>query len=77
MPLLGDVKDKKILDVGAGTGRLALRLAKLGAEVMALDVSEEMIKKIKKDLKITPVSQIGGRMGGNAGRPAAESGTLS
>ncbi len=47
LSLLGDVNNKKILDVGAGTGRLASRLVKLGAEVTALDVSEEMLKRIK------------------------------
>lgn len=50
LPLLGDVKNKKILDVGAGTGRLALRLAKAGAEVTALDVSEKMLEKIKIEI---------------------------
>lgn len=53
LPLLGDLSGKKILDVGAGTGRLAIRLAKFGGEVTALDVSEEMLKKIKnKNSKI-------------------------
>ncbi len=53
LPLLGDFKDKKVLDVGAGNGRLAGRLAGLGAEVTALDVSEEMLKRIKnKEIKI-------------------------
>ncbi len=47
LPLLGDVKEKKILDVGAGTGRLAVRLANLGAEVTALDISEVMVDKLK------------------------------
>ncbi len=44
LPLFGDVKNKKILDVGAGTGRLALALSNIGAEVTALDVSFEMLK---------------------------------
>jgi len=48
---LGDVKDKKILDVGAGTGRLSLRLAERGAEVTALDVSEEMLNMLKQKVK--------------------------
>lgn len=44
LPLFGDIKNKKILDVGAGTGRLALKLSNLGATVTALDVSFEMLK---------------------------------
>ncbi len=48
LSLLGEVKEKKILDVGAGTGRLAVRLANLGAEVTALDISEVMVDKLKK-----------------------------
>ena len=45
LPMLGDLKNKKVLDVGAGTGRLALRMAKLDAQVTALDISEEMLEK--------------------------------
>jgi superfamily II DNA or RNA helicase len=37
-----------------------------GYTIYKSDYSAEMIKKIKKDLKITPVSQMGGRMGGNS-----------
>jgi ubiquinone/menaquinone biosynthesis C-methylase UbiE len=48
IPLLGDIKGKNILDVGAGTGRAAAPLAKMGAEVTALDVSEQMLKELKK-----------------------------
>jgi len=48
MPLLGDLHGKKILDAGAGTGRLAAELARLSADVTALDVSEEMLKVLKK-----------------------------
>lgn len=48
LPLLGDVSNKKILDVGAGTGRLSVKLAKLGANITALDVSDKMLEKIKK-----------------------------
>lgn len=56
LPLLGEVKDKKILDVGAGTGRLAIRLAKAGAKVTALDVSEAMLNKLKaKSYKLKAV----------------------
>lgn len=49
LPLLGDVKNKTILDVGAGTGRLAVELAKFGGtQVTALDVSEKMLERLKK-----------------------------
>jgi len=51
IPLLGNVKGLKILDVGAGTGRLSIPLAKAGASVTALDVSEEMSRKIKNKNK--------------------------
>jgi len=52
-PLLGEIKHKKILEVGAGTGRLANRLFKNGADVVALDVSSEMLKVLKgKNSKI-------------------------
>ncbi len=56
LPLLGDLKDKKVLDVGAGTGRLSLLLSKAGAVVTALDVSGEMLKVLKnKDKKIETI----------------------
>ncbi len=48
IPNLGDLKNKKVLDVGAGTGRLSLRLAEKGADVTALDVSPEILKILKK-----------------------------
>lgn len=48
LPLFGDVVGNKILDVGAGTGRIALQLAKLGADVTALDVSPEILTVLKQ-----------------------------
>lgn len=51
--ILGDIAGNKVLDVGAGTGRLSVGLANAGAEVTALDVSEEMLKVLqKKNLRI-------------------------
>ncbi|MDD5043484.1 MAG: class I SAM-dependent methyltransferase [Patescibacteria group bacterium] len=55
---LGDIKDKKILDVGAGTGRLALKLARAGAEVTALDISPEMLKILRRKNK--QIKTVGG-----------------
>lgn len=43
-----EIKNKNILDVGAGTGRLAVQLAEQGGLVTALDVSAEMLKILVK-----------------------------
>jgi ubiquinone/menaquinone biosynthesis C-methylase UbiE len=45
---LGDVKDLDVLDVGAGTGRHAIRLAASGARVTAVDFSDEMLAKARQ-----------------------------
>jgi len=45
---LGDVAGLDLLDVGAGTGRHAIRLAEQGARVTAVDFSEEMLAKARK-----------------------------
>src|SRR5438477_8889174 len=39
----GDVKGKRVLDVGCGSGRYAVRFALEGAEVVGVDVSESML----------------------------------
>ncbi len=41
-------KGKKVLDAGAGTGRLSIRLFKAGADVTALDISPEMLEILKQ-----------------------------
>jgi len=51
LPMLGDVAAKKILDVGAGTGRLSVYLENRGAEVTALDASEKMLEMLKRKNK--------------------------
>ena len=42
-PYIEAAKDKKVLDAGAGTGRLSVKLHKAGADVTALDISPEML----------------------------------
>jgi len=46
--LLGGVRGLTVLDVGCGTGRHAIRLARAGAEVQALDFSAGMLDQARK-----------------------------
>ncbi len=41
--VLGNLKGKRVLDIGCGTGRVIGMLREKGAEIVALDISEEMI----------------------------------
>jgi ubiquinone/menaquinone biosynthesis C-methylase UbiE len=49
LKILGNVKGKKILDIGCGTGIYAKILSRKGARVCGIDISEEMIKIAKKE----------------------------
>jgi len=42
--VLGDVKDKRILDVACGQGFFCREFARLGAKVIGVDISAELIK---------------------------------
>lgn len=44
-------KGKKILDLAAGTGNYSIALSKMGYEVTAVDLDEEMVKKIAEKNK--------------------------
>tara|TARA_B110000046_G_scaffold29074_1_gene30365 strand:- start:43656 stop:44321 length:666 start_codon:yes stop_codon:yes gene_type:complete len=43
---LGDIKGKRIADIGAGTGYFSRKLSQKGASVIALDVNEEFLNFI-------------------------------
>ncbi len=49
--ILGNIKDKKILDVGCGKGDLSLYLAQQGANVIGIDLSKNFIDLCKARLK--------------------------
>ncbi|MFX0080988.1 MAG: class I SAM-dependent methyltransferase [Candidatus Hodarchaeota archaeon] len=46
---IGNVKNKKILDVGCGIGSLSFYLAKKGADVIGIDLSKNLIELCKKE----------------------------
>ena len=46
--LLGDVKGKRILDLGCGTGQAAIALAKQGAHAIALDASQPQLDRARR-----------------------------
>ena len=48
--LIGDVKDKKILDLGCGTGGHDIKLVELGAKsVLGIDISQRMLNEANKN----------------------------
>lgn len=50
--LLGDVRGKRVVDLGCGTGENTVLLALKGADVYALDLSPELVELAKKRLAI-------------------------
>lgn len=48
--IMPDIKGKKVLDAGCGSGSLTEWLVAQGADVIACDISEEMVKYTKKRL---------------------------
>jgi len=55
---LGDIKGKKIMDIGAGTGYFSVRFAINGAYVIAADVSEGFLSFLKNRMKEEKISNM-------------------
>lgn len=55
---LGDIKGKKIADIGAGTGYFTFHLAHLNSNVIAIDIDPIMLKHIDTYKKKLPVEFI-------------------
>jgi ubiquinone/menaquinone biosynthesis C-methylase UbiE len=58
----GDLRGKKILEIGAGTGRDSFPLIKYGADVIQLDYAENslrILKRLANDLRL-PATIVGG-----------------
>ena len=52
---LGDVKNKKVLDGGCGTGYFTRKIVGLGAEVYGCDIEPNMLKTAKDNEKENPL----------------------
>jgi 2-polyprenyl-3-methyl-5-hydroxy-6-metoxy-1,4-benzoquinol methylase len=55
--LLGDLRGRRVLDVGCGDGSNAVLLAKLGADVTGIDVSPKAIELAKRRAEINGVAE--------------------
>ena len=53
---LGDIHDKTIADIGAGSGYFAFRFLKAGARVVAVDIDANMIELMESEVRLLPDS---------------------
>lgn len=56
--LLGNLKNKKLLEIGCGSGRQAIELSERGAKVTAIDISEESVSTLKRKIKENDLKNI-------------------
>ncbi len=72
LSILGDVRGRRLLDVGTGLGESAIYFARLGADVTAIDISPKMIALCSENarrLGITLTAQVA--TGEDLGLPGA------
>jgi len=58
MDFLGNNKDKKVLDLGCGSGAISTHSASLGKKVLALDMNLEMIHELVRDRQILNIKNL-------------------
>lgn len=58
LDFMGDLKNKKIIDIGAGSGYFSVKLAKAGAFVIAADVSDEFQEYLRRKIKKEGIENI-------------------
>ena len=49
LPRFSDLKGKRVLDIGCGTGRFTLQFAALGADTTGIDLSSEMLTIARRE----------------------------
>lgn len=58
MEYLGNIKEKTIMDIGAGSGYFSVMLADKGAKVIAADVSDEFLNYLKNRIEKNKLKNI-------------------
>jgi ubiquinone/menaquinone biosynthesis C-methylase UbiE len=56
--LLGDIKNKKLLEIGCGSGRQAIELSQRGAQVTSIDIAEESVNALQRKIKENKLKNI-------------------
>lgn len=56
--LFGNIQGKKIMDIGAGTGYFAFRMANRGADVIAADVDDRFLEYLENKITETKSTKV-------------------